>query len=408
MLIRTSPWTANPISYRYRTDGAGLQVHPTAMADANGRPIHALPLPVPSYYTFKLHGKRKRRLSTQHGVEADSGSDGNVEYSAVITPDERAQRRLAGQPLDRPPPPTPFPHAPHSRTSGASQLESAHASSRLSSLNTGAPSSLRSQHVAVMLAILHKSLERHEYVRAARTFAALLRTEILGRTIDLRHAGLWGIGAEILARNGSTAADNRVSRKGFEKAKVFYDKLSLQHPWNRSWPNVINAQDFKITMFSLWIYTVCAESKRVEQQYIDHDVPSLSSQQELQAKRWELREAHTIAKEMDSLMGTIPFVDHLELIRLRAMVALWIADLADTVDLLELDVESNNSFQEAVLHERWSNDMEEYHQDSSTRKVNEQAATARNLAKTLFAKLGVDNDIGALAEVETGLDADMV
>lgn len=261
--------------------------------------------------------------------------------------------------------------------------------------------------MAVIVAILHKSLENHEYIRAARAVAVLLRTEILGRTIDLRNAGLWGIGAEILTREGGTAADGRVSRRGFEKAKVLYDKLSLQYPWHRSWPNVINAQDFKISMFDLWIYTVCAESKRAEQQYVENDEPSSALQQELQTKRWELGEASAIAKEMDLLMGTLPFVDHLELIRLRAMVALWIADLANTVDSLETEMDSNASLQEAIPHERWSDDIEG-DQDSGIRRETEQAAAARNLAKTLFAKSGIDNSVGKIAEVGTGFDTDMV
>lgn len=378
------------------------------MADATGRSIHVLPLPIVSHLPPTIHGKRKRRKPAHHEDEADGNSDSNVEYSAVITPDERAQRRLAGQPLDRLPPPKPFPHAPHSRTSGTSQVGPSHASNRILSLGTGAPSSLRSQHVAVMVAILHKALERNDYVRAARAAAVLLRTEILGKTIDLRSACLWGIGAEIMIREGGTvAADNRVSRRGFEKAKVLYDKLSLQYPWHRSWPNVINAQDFKISMFNLWIYTICAESKRAEQQYVDHGEPSSTLQQELQTKRWELGEASAIGKEMDLLMGTLPFVDHLELIRLRAMVALWIADLADTVDLLEAEIDSNTILQEAVPHNRWSDDIEE-HQDSSARKDNEQAAAARNLAKTLFAKLGVDNNVGTVVEAETEFDTEMV
>lgn len=377
------------------------------MADADSHSTYALPLPIPSYSASRTHGKRKRSEVVQHEDEEESRSDSNTEYSAVITPDERAQRRLAGQPLDRLPPPAPFPHAPHSRTSGISEANHTNTPGRLAALDVGAPSSIRSHHVGVMVAVLHKSLERHDYPRAARAIAVLLRTEILGRTIDLRHAGLWGIGAEILIREGGATTGNRVSRRGFEKAKVLYDKLALQYPWHRSWPNVINAQDFKIAMFDLWIYTVCMESKRVEQQYIVHDDTSLTPQNELQAKRWELGEADAISKEMDSLMGTVPFVDHLELLRLRAMVALWIANLVDTVDLVALDIESNNSLQETAPQERWSDDTENY-SDSSSRKPNEKAVAARSLAKTLFVKLGIEDHGGIIVEGQADFDTDMV
>lgn len=369
------------------------------MAELHPRPIYALPLPTSSYsIRAPSRGKRKRSKIVQTEEKEWTGS--NTEYSAVVTPEERTQRRLAGQPLDQLPPPAPFPHASADRGEDVLSGETHQGGVGVASLESKSSTTLRNTHLAVMVAILHKSLEQKEYHRAAKAIAIILRTEISGRSIDIRHVGLWGIGAEILVRNHS--ADQGISRKGFDRARTLYDKLALQHPWHRSWPNVIDAQDFKLAMFDLWIYTVCTESKRVRQQATQDHESASSSNDELQARKWELGEADAISKEMDSLMGAVPFIDHLELIRLRAFVALWTADLINTVDLLSAEGVSDNHPQASPQYEAWPDHMDD-HQEGQEWKSNDRAIASRAHAQRLLVKLGIASD-GALAQFQEDED----
>lgn len=357
-------------------------------------PLYALPLPTPFRKVSKPSGKRKRDGKTEQRVRQDEFPSHVTEYSAVITPEERTQRRLAGQPVDEQPPVSPFPHAALPKDDHESALDH-----RLTLSSTNPSHSLRVQHLAAMTALLHRCLETRDYRRASRALALISRTEIQGKTIDLRHAGLWGIGAEILLRTHPSSELGFISRQGFEKAKAFYDKMAVQNPWNTSWPHVVNAQDFKLAMFGLWIYVVCHEAKRLQ----SLDLFDSARSQEalagaLQSKRWELAEAERVAQEMDSLMSTLPFMDDQELIRLRGMVALWIADLLDALDQLEAEAASNVSLHDQEMERAWLGlDEEERRSDSRTSPQSSQKAMdARNLAKAMFVKIGLEDEDDSL------------
>lgn len=239
-----------------------------------------------------------------------------------------------------------------------------------------------------MTTLLHKCLQAKDYKRASRALGLILRTETHGNFIDLRHAGLWGIGAEILLRSSNTDRVGSISREGFERAKLFYDKMALQHPWHRTWPNVTNAQDFKLAMFGLWIYLTCVESKRIQHAADEGGSENgrAASDKELQAKKYEWAEAERIAQEMDTLMSTIPFIDDLELLRLRAHVALWTSDLLEKVDELEVEVESNTSMQEQQMEQAWLGNTE-VEEPVPLRPSNQKAANARQLAGIMLARL---------------------
>ncbi|KAK5075485.1 hypothetical protein LTR64_001692 [Lithohypha guttulata] len=364
---------------------------------ANGDFLYALPLPISSHILPSSRKKRKRDLVLDD--EAFSQDDlitENTEYSAVVTPDERQQRRLAGQDVSRPPPDFPFPHAPQPKPRERDDEQS-----NTATFSNGKAHSLRLQHLATMTALLHKCLAARDYQRASRALALILRTEIGGRTIDLRHTSLWAIGAEVLLRTPDHAQPGLISREGFERAKLFYDKMALQHPWHRSWPNVVNAQDFRLAMFSLWIYVVCQQSKHLQ---VDEHKDTLLVQEmmakELEVKRWELCEAERIAREMDTLLGTVPYIDDLELIRLRGMVALWCADLLEAVDALEIELEKDLPMIDKDLEQTWLNETTAQG-DDPTGQVNDKVLRARNLANTMFARLpdGNEEDASLLDEL---------
>ena len=337
---------------------------------------------------------RKRKLKpaiensqspTLHDEPLLAISAHDIEYSAVVTPEERIQRRLAGQPLEELPPPFPFPHA---------SVPSA-SSTRPISRHKSEPKtvSLRSQHLCAMTTLLHRCLQAKDYKRASRALGLILQTETHGKFIDLRHAGLWGIGTEILLNIPDTRQGSSISRQGFEQAKVLYDRIALQHPWHRTWPDVTNAQDFKPAMFGLWIYVTCLESKRLQggSDEVGPENNRDSFVGELQAKRYELAEAERIGQEIDTLMSTIPFVDDLELLRLRAHVGLWTADLLEKTDELGDEVESNTSMQEQQMEDAWLGNAN-IDEPSQRRQANHKATIARQLANRTLAKLRGNDD----------------
>lgn len=200
----------------------------------------------------------------------------------------------------------------------------------------------------------------------------ILRHDFSGHAVDIRTDGQWGVGAEILLRRDGQFQGTTINkatesipskasltessgyyskkwftRKGFEDARKYYERLIIQYPYHQRAPHGINSLDFYPAMFGLWIYVVQEEAKvtinaRARKRYREQDgtdsdnaMSGLSDTSEPEdpilpdssADRADLVEARKIAARMDSLMVSPPFSDNVELLRLRAMVALWIADI---------------------------------------------------------------------------------
>jgi len=195
-----------------------------------------------------------------------------------------------------------------------------------------------------------------DFARAGRALSLLLRDQIGGHNIDIRSEGRWGIGAEILLRRGtqheqgthvaesmSGATDHGTgvmapSRApfytwaGLEDAKRYYERLTIQYPFHKLATTTANALDFYTAMFGLWIYVAHEEGKAADESEAtapESHIPFAALSSLHSAKSRELERAREIAGRMDAAMSTFPYSDDLELIRLRGMVALWVADLID-------------------------------------------------------------------------------
>ena len=266
----------------------------------------------------------------------------NLDYTAVLSPLEKIQRRLAGHPFDQPVPPPPFPHTvikDHHSGHPAEDPKSSHSST---------PRSLHAQHLAVLTTIIHRSMISQDYARAARAMGLLLRDQTVASYAPIRNKGFMGIAAEILLRQNQDPHAARsppefISPMNLENAKRFYETLIIRHPYHKSWPDSVNAIDFYLAMFNVWIYAVCVSGA-------DHDSISSSPRSDQLdsqslAKVRELEQANQIATRMDECMTTLPYMDEPELIRLRAMVDLWLADLYETchASTLPLDQVSNTN-----------------------------------------------------------------
>ena len=258
---------------------------------------------------------------------------------------------------------TNFPHAPLPRERGGEDEYAAVREQR----------NVKRQHYIVLNTILHKCLLDQDFVRAGKAFGLLLRFELAGQRVNLRQKGLWGIGAEILlhrpsAGNISNTADEDsidqvnaqpITNEGFEVARAYYERLILQYPYRKTRPQDVSSQHFYPAMFGLWILQTQTQSQRSSaraqrRRSLDSDGPpqstssthtpsdgnadeTLEQQDSLKQridtiKAEELEQARAIAARLDEITFLPPFDQDPQLLKLRGMVGLWIADLMAVVD----------------------------------------------------------------------------
>ena len=226
---------------------------------------------------------------------------------------------------------------------------------------------LRQHHLSTITAILHRCLLDRDYIRAGRAWAILLRAEQNGYSMDLRTHGRWGVGAEILMQRESQMTQKTldhnvvetststcklgVKAESMENGKEYYERIILQYPYRKAFPDATGPLDFSIAMFSLWIYTVRERSsiallaihssdsntKKINVEANDEDVQRSSASdmepdrrgKHEQVKRDTLQSAHEIAKQLDGLLESPPYSDNAKFWKLYGEVFLWIADLLE-------------------------------------------------------------------------------
>lgn len=339
-----------------------------------------------SYRIAKYESKKRARDSlVSEGDESDNEDiidQPSTSFSTpgssslVLTPNEAHQYRIAGLPFDNELPGGKFPHAappsdiPARITRKEIDVEMSQLSPPIYEPKSSTQSrNTRLQHLSVLTTILHRCLLQGDYIRAGRAWGLILREEFSGITADVRTQGRWGIGAEIILRRDLQNTDSEninpqkferssaetskpwFTRKGFEEAKNYYERLILQYPYRRSAPNSVGPLDFYPAMFGLWVYVAQEESRSSREvseelgggwgddsdgDEEDEDL-SMSSNVQTQRKgkkapisqilEKEFQEAQQIATRMDEVMVSPPYSDSVELLRLRGMVSLWIGGL---------------------------------------------------------------------------------
>ncbi|KIW05798.1 uncharacterized protein PV09_03007 [Verruconis gallopava] len=224
---------------------------------------------------------------------------------------------------------------------------------------------LREQHVAVLTTLLHQTLQKGDYKRASRAWALLLRSGYLARDtrnrqgvagMDLRAHGRWGIGAELLMRIPRPATENAgvttnagsdspcdYSEDGFRLARQYYERLIVQYPLS-SGRKGAQANTFYAAMFSMWIYEVNRRYHADQNSQRRSSPPSTTnssrrrsdsgsstptSQADGESESVLLHDVESIAKRMNEVIEVPPYDKDAELLHMRAMVELWIADLAN-------------------------------------------------------------------------------
>lgn len=137
------------------------------------------------------------------------------------------------------------------------------------------------------------ALEEGDLPRAKRAWAAVRRSEVRGRPVDLRKGALWSLGAEIIMRDGEVrsrsvvpsapvatgqeegpvvgddgAAAGRKKTKrrwgstaNMPRLRAYLESLVRQYPYNRLHPDSISDLDFHPVLFSCEFYDTWAEHK---------------------------------------------------------------------------------------------------------------------------------------------------
>lgn len=280
---------------------------------------------------------------------------------------------------------------------------------------------LRLQHLSVLTTILQRCLLEGDIPRAGRAWAMLIRAQVGGKGIDLKGSGYWAIGAELLIKAGETKPSPRRQRDsdaeiqdggeqeqddgateaeqkgekrygsadGLEKAKEYYERLILQHPYKRQFHGNVSALEFWPAMVGCEIYGIQHEQKeslrKVAESEENEDDEALGSQSDLDPepaeedediyaaeerrkvrernkrseKRWQERDEirktafaayEKLAARLDELMTTPPYSDSHVLLRLRGMLALCIGDLM--VPALPIDEEDSDEDGETLERNR--------------------------------------------------------
>lgn len=270
-------------------------------------------------------------------------------------------------------PPPPFPHRPVKEPSDTLNVQEEIAKPPIELYDVHATSAtkqgermyLRTRHLNVLSAIMHRCLLEGDYARAGRAWGMLLRTLASGHYIDPRNHDRWGIGAEILlhrkpanAQSDTGAEVETFSEEGFELAKEYYELLIIQYPNSKANPNRVDDRSFYPAMFSLWIYQVCEKSKAKRNEI--HKEARRSSSMSLDSvvgvkrehpraleeriETEELSQAMEIAARLDQLVASPPFDRQADLLQLRGHVCLWTSALivGASLDDEDWNMESNS------------------------------------------------------------------
>ena len=248
---------------------------------------------------------------------------------------------------------------------------------------------LHLRHLGVLTAILHRCLMGGDIARASRAWAILIREQFWERPVDIKNTGYWAVGAELLIRSeerhrrGSVDSkyseeengrdgDGRERRwgsaEGWKKARAYYEQLILQYPYRRQFQRNTNALDFWPAMVGCEIYGIQWEEREGlrklerEERGEDEDENETGQSEESEASRdpqedmeiaaqhriarlmrkregkmWQAKEeirvkalgaSEAAAARLDTLMSNHPYINNRVLLRLRAMLALYIGDLS--------------------------------------------------------------------------------
>ena len=286
-------------------------------------------------HTDPHSNKRKRAAEEDRDEQDKRSSDGEFSPSDAYT--QRVQHAWSEKSLQtrfgqlNPPIKTPF-AASSVRIRGQS----------------GTTLGLRQKHIRVLTAILHQSLLKADYSRAARAWQLLLRTEVSGHSFDPRHGQRWGIGCEILSYQSSKIVDGdfeiyshgvpqhdkvsgpspieEIDRQRVEKVKGYFTSLQVQYPYHKLSPHSTNSLDFCYALLTFWIHEVWRKQLSLNSSDLQKQGDGATGGKEEKVSAI-LHEAQEISSLLEGKLSSPPFSDSEAYIDLQKMVRLWITGL---------------------------------------------------------------------------------
>ncbi|KAK4145897.1 RNA polymerase I-specific transcription initiation factor rrn11 [Dichotomopilus funicola] len=241
------------------------------------------------------------------------------------------------------------------------------------------------RRVGWLTAIVQRSLAEGDVATAGRAFGLLARARVYGRKVDLRWERYWEMGAEVLMREGELG--NRagvddgggVSEGGEEageqyeeteevhanrlaRLKAYYQYLIQQYPYSKQHASsASSALDFHIALYSTEMEAAHAAYARGLERLqredasweMGDDYEAGGTQADIDAnmgvdmntdeplahdhndphnrerslRQNTLQTMTELAQRMDTTLETVPYSRDPELLRLRAMVSLFLSDL---------------------------------------------------------------------------------
>ena len=273
-------------------------------------------------------------------------------------------------------------------------------------------------------------LERGEIAKAKRAFGLLLHiptTVFRSREVDLRFDNYWGLGAEILMREGEEAASESSSgprrlglASNMPSVKKYFQTLILRHPYSASRPSALSALHFYSSLWGYEIYNIHVEQKLALQQlpteaadWDDMDVAEeqgyqyedeldyleqqggdspgprgrqahLNERRE-QIRRHALESLLEVISRMDNIMTDAPFSRSDDLLRLRGMASLYLGDL-----LIPLQYEFRSEMGEAQKLRREEQSRARKFFKKIQKDPSDEYLTARGLAENSSSDIDED------------------
>ena len=256
---------------------------------------------------------------------------------------------------------------------------------------------LRQNHLCVLIYILHRSILECRFEQAGRAWALLLRMEVGGHHFDLRSGERWGFGAELIFRrstkltgrsysipsdgnfvgvSGGDESQTTFNPADCDKAREYYERLILQYPYRRAFPQAISSIDIYPAMFGLWIHSIDEKHSRALQELQDLAVTTgreaidISRKQALlnnieseqthpnssQRKRLcqrTLERVYEVSDRLNDLTSSPPFSDNTWFWSLKHMIAMWIADLLRLAGHIPLKTVGKKHFEDMTPSD-WS------------------------------------------------------
>ncbi|KAB2580189.1 hypothetical protein BFW01_g3135 [Lasiodiplodia theobromae] len=279
---------------------------------------------------------------------------------------------------------------------------------RLPELESDEGNHWRHRLVHEKLAIMHRCLLQGDYHRAGLVWKVILQTGRGAMKVDERVYARWGITAEMHLNTpkasddsqseipSATIDDATFTEEGFKAARLYYERLILDHPFQQSNPKATSALTFYPAMFSLWLYEIsqasrvamaAAEKSDSDDEDTGSEVTSDSGSPKRHAsaretrilaiRTDELRRAREIAARLDDLLSSPHFDKRPELLHLRGMIAVWNGDLIAQIHQSERIIDGH----------RPSEDDSEMHDDADREEHISKAKELFQLAKACGGRL---------------------